>query len=81
MKKTSHIINECDSFVGKLYNLFDEHAPSARGGFRGGEDNEDMDLEKITMSMMGLSKESITTDYLVMASTHVDPVVDVARER
>lgn len=48
---------------------------------RSGEDNDDMDLDKITMSMMGLSKETITTDYIVMASTHVDPVVDVARER
>lgn len=47
---------------------------------RGGEDSDDMDLEKITLSMMGLSKESITSDYLVMASTHVDPVVDVARD-
>lgn len=40
-----------------------------------------MDVDKITLSTVGPSTETFVTDYLVMASTHVHPVVDVARER
>jgi NADPH-dependent 2,4-dienoyl-CoA reductase/sulfur reductase-like enzyme len=32
----------------------------------------------VKLSVMGWAKETVSTDYLVMASTHVDPVTNVA---
>ncbi|CAM9392539.1 unnamed protein product [Chrysoparadoxa australica] len=47
---------------------------------RSGDPDEEEDRDKIHVTMMGWKTDNFSTEYLVLASTHIDPVVDVGKE-